>query len=148
MFWIRRLRFNIAVRERHYPKESLVLRVSRLRFVLSFSPTVCSLSARVYSPPTLTLPNLPTSPNESLQITCRLSIASYKLLSYTTPSRGEECKSRNQMEEYNFTSLLSSSASREKVCPDGKRLKIVHGCWMDVGDFELFDTISAKFSGV
>ena len=42
--------FTIAVRERNYPRDRLVLRVSRLRFVRSFTPTVRSLYTRVYIP--------------------------------------------------------------------------------------------------
>ena len=58
----------ITVSERLYPRDRLVLHVNRLRCVRSVPPTARSLSTIVYSPRTLALPNVPTSPNESERV--------------------------------------------------------------------------------
>ena len=80
---------TIAVRKRHYPKDCLVLRVSRLRvlpvYVLcSFVVYTCLQSTSPYALPKPLRFKIATSPYESLRVARRLSITSFELPRYTT----------------------------------------------------------------
>ena len=72
--------------ERHYPRDCLVLRVSRLRVLpvyvyYSFFVYTCLQSTSPYALPT---PLRITSPHESLRVARRLSVTSYELPRCTT----------------------------------------------------------------
>ena len=78
------------MRERHYPRECLVLRVSRLRVlpVYVYCPFVvytCLQSTSPHAVPTPLRFTTSTSPHESLRVARRLSITSFELPRYTTP---------------------------------------------------------------
>ena len=76
----------IAVCERHYPRDCLVLRVSRLHLLpvyvhYSFVAYTCLQSTSPYALPT---PLRTTSHHESLRVARRLSVTFYELPRYTT----------------------------------------------------------------
>ena len=80
---------TIAARERHYPRDCLVLRVSRLRVppVYVYCPFViytCLQSTSPYALPTPLRFTIATSPYESIRVARRLSITSFELPRYTT----------------------------------------------------------------
>ena len=77
------------MRERHYLRDRLVLRVSRLRVlhVYVYCPFVVYTCLQSTSPYTLPTPlrfTIATSPHESLRVARRLSITSFELPRYTT----------------------------------------------------------------
>ena len=80
---------TIAVRERHYPRDCLVLRVSRLCVlpVYVYCPFVVYTCLQPTSPYALPTPlrfTIATSPHESLRDARRMSITSFELPRYTT----------------------------------------------------------------